>query len=135
MTDATETPARFPRRAANKAATRAKIKAAATALFRDVGYAAATIRGIAAKAKMSTGAVFANWENKEAIWQEIMGLPAPRDGALYRAGPDLLEALERAVVEMEQFCGAHSRAEIDEARAAIASATTPLPFEEAADAG
>jgi AcrR family transcriptional regulator len=56
-----------------KAATRAKVLEAAKALFEDVGYASATIRDIAARAGMSTGAVFASFEDKAAVYRALYG--------------------------------------------------------------
>ncbi|MNU41433.1 HTH-type transcriptional repressor BepR [compost metagenome] len=61
------------KRKASKAATRAKVVSAAAKLFTDVGYEKATIRDIAKSAKMSTGAVFANFEDKAALYTAIQG--------------------------------------------------------------
>jgi AcrR family transcriptional regulator len=58
-------------RARAKQATRAKLLAAAKALFAEVGYDKATIRDIAAAAGMSTGAVFANFADKFDLFREI----------------------------------------------------------------
>lgn len=60
-----------------KARTHARVLAAATALFREVGYADATIRDIARAAGMSTGAVFANFEDKAALWSAAFKGPPP----------------------------------------------------------
>lgn len=65
------------RRQTAKAATRARILAAATALFETGSYAAASIRTIAAHAGMSTGAVFAGFRDKAELWTAVYGGPAP----------------------------------------------------------
>lgn len=65
------------RRQLAKARTVAKVKEAARFLFVNVGYEATTIRDLAARIGMSTGAVFASFENKDAIWTEVMGSPPP----------------------------------------------------------
>lgn len=68
---------RMNKREASKAATRAKVVSAAAKLFaepgKDGGYEGATIRKIAKAAKMSTGAVFANFDDKAALYTAIQG--------------------------------------------------------------
>lgn len=61
------------RRQQAKARTRARVLTAATELFARDGYAAATIRDIAKRAGMSTGAVFANFKDKAALYRAIHG--------------------------------------------------------------
>lgn len=76
-------------RTLQKAATRAKVLAAAKALFDAEGYQAVTIRGLAAAVGMSTGAVFTHWSDKEALYREVYGHApiTPELGrALYLAG-------------------------------------------------
>lgn len=69
-----------------KAETRAKVLTAARALWAEPGtYEVITMRGLAAAAGMSTGAILNNWAGKEELWQEAMGFPAPRDCAEVRA--------------------------------------------------
>lgn len=68
-----QTERRMNRRASAKALTRSKVRNAAEALFDTVGYEKATIRDIAAKVGMSTGAVFANFEDKLALYIDIKG--------------------------------------------------------------
>lgn len=63
------------RRQEAKLRTRAKILATAKGLFETSGYEAATIRKIADAAGMSTGAVFAHWPDKEAVYLEAFGHP------------------------------------------------------------
>lgn len=60
------------RRAQAKARTRAKILAAAHDLFESQGYESATIRDIAHAAGMSTGAVFACFDDKAQLFEEIL---------------------------------------------------------------
>jgi AcrR family transcriptional regulator len=90
---------RLNRRQQAKAVTRQKVLDAAKNLFATVGYKAATIRGIAKGAGMSTGAVFANFEDKDALYLAIHGHPAltPEQGL------HLAAALRRAVEFLEGF--------------------------------
>jgi len=68
-----ETAVKMPtRRAIAKQQTRAKVLAAARRLFSEHGYEGATIRDIASAAGMSTGAVFANFNDKSDLFLEIM---------------------------------------------------------------
>ncbi|MES2668499.1 MAG: TetR/AcrR family transcriptional regulator [Patescibacteria group bacterium] len=55
------------RRKDAKAWTRRRVLACARALFAEKGFERTTIRGIAKSAGMSTGAVFANFDGKEAL--------------------------------------------------------------------
>lgn len=87
------------RREEAKAATRAKVLDAAKVLFEAGGYEAATIRSIAAVAKMSTGAVFANFTCKAHVYRELYG-HAPVSPELGRA---LLLAARPALNETGPF--------------------------------
>lgn len=71
------------RRQRDKAVTRATVLQAARDLFQQVGYEAATIRAIAVRANRSTGAVFAHWPDKAAVYREVHGHEAlsPEQGA------------------------------------------------------
>jgi AcrR family transcriptional regulator len=60
------------RRVLSKMRTRAKVLEAARALFNERGYEASTIRDIARRAGMSTGAVFANFEDKSDLFEAIL---------------------------------------------------------------
>lgn len=71
MTSATSKDCIPTRRQAAKAATRAKILAAATCLFDRVGYDGVTIRDIAVEARMSTGALFNSWAGKDELFAEV----------------------------------------------------------------
>ena len=66
----------FPKRDAQKAATRAKVLAAATDLFDRVGFEGLTIRDLARTAGLSTGAVFTCWTDKRALFDACF----PADG-------------------------------------------------------
>ena len=66
-----ETP-RLNRRQAAKVRTRQKVLDAARALFAERGYEPATIRDIAKGAGMSTGAVFANFQDKAELFEAVL---------------------------------------------------------------
>jgi len=69
-----------------KADTRAKVIAAAQALWAEPGtYEFWGIRDIAAHIGMSTGAVFANFASKADLWREAMGYEPPVDCEAVRA--------------------------------------------------
>lgn len=64
----------FPsRRQAQACATRARVVQAGGAMFAALGYEAATIRTIAAAGGLSTGAVFAHFDDKAALYREVFG--------------------------------------------------------------
>jgi AcrR family transcriptional regulator len=66
------------RRAQAKLQTREKVLQAAKRLFIDRGYDAATIRDIAQEAGMSTGAVFANFTDKNDLFHAVMAADMDR---------------------------------------------------------
>ncbi len=66
-----ETP-RLNRRQAAKIRTRQKVLDAARQLFAERGYEPATIRDIAKGAGMSTGAVFANFQDKAELFEAVL---------------------------------------------------------------
>lgn len=66
-----ETP-RLNRRQAAKVKTREKVLHAARTLFAERGYEPATIRDIAKGAGMSTGAVFANFQDKAELFEAVL---------------------------------------------------------------
>jgi AcrR family transcriptional regulator len=66
-----ETP-RLNRRQAAKVRTRQKVLEAARRLFAERGYEPATIRDIARGAGMSTGAVFANFQDKAELFEAVL---------------------------------------------------------------
>lgn len=63
---------RLNRRQAAKIRTRGKVLDAARTLFAERGYDAATIRDIAKGAGMSTGAVFANFQDKAELFETVL---------------------------------------------------------------
>lgn len=74
MTDIEQDEApRLNRREQAKIRTAKRVLDAARELFEEDGYAKATIRDIAAKAGMSTGAVFANYKDKVDLYKAVYG--------------------------------------------------------------
>ena len=63
---------RLNRRQAAKIRTRQKVLDAARSLFAERGYEPATIRDIAKGAGMSTGAVFANFQDKAELFEAVL---------------------------------------------------------------
>lgn len=63
---------RLNRRQAAKVRTRQKVLDSARALFAERGYDPATIRDIAREAGMSTGAVFANFQDKAELFEAVL---------------------------------------------------------------
>lgn len=86
------------RRQEAKASTRARVLYEARSCFETMGYEASTIRLIADRAGMSTGAIFANFAGKAEVYAAIYG-HAPISP---EAGRELREALIalRAAVAM-----------------------------------
>ena len=68
----TDTVAPTSQRLLSKLRTRVKVMTAARQLFSEHGYEAATIRDIARAAGMSTGAVFANFQDKADLFEAVM---------------------------------------------------------------
>lgn len=100
MTDSlTVTPAESPRlnrRQAAKIRTRGKVMEAARLLFAERGYEPATIRDIAKGAGMSTGAVFANFQDKAELFDAILADDMARMAKVLRQGAeDDLKVKER----------------------------------------
>ena len=71
-TDSEAEAPRLNRRQAAKVRTRQKVLDAARALFAERGYEPATIRDIAKGAGMSTGAVFANFQDKAELFEAVL---------------------------------------------------------------
>jgi AcrR family transcriptional regulator len=71
-TEENETGPRLNRRQAAKVRTRQKVLEAARSLFAERGYEPATIRDIAKGAGMSTGAVFANFQDKAELFEAVL---------------------------------------------------------------
>ena len=75
------------RRQVAKARTRGKVIESSRRLFAQRGYDAATIRDIAREAGMSTGAVFANFQDKSELFDTVLAEDLAR----------LAEALTRGI--------------------------------------
>ena len=67
-----EPPSPSTSRANAKARTRARVLQAARSLFMERGYEAATIRDIASRADLSTGAVFASFSDKADLFKAVL---------------------------------------------------------------
>lgn len=65
------------KRAVAQRKTQAKLKTAAAALFESSGYQAVTLREVARAAKVSTGAIFASFSGKAALYEAATGRKAP----------------------------------------------------------
>jgi AcrR family transcriptional regulator len=90
-------------RAAHKLATRRAIQDAADRLFEDKGYAATTIREIAAAAKVTERTFFRYFAGKEALLVEDIEAWLPTFGLLIRQRPPgerPLQAVEEATLQM-----------------------------------
>lgn len=86
---------RLNRRQAAKIRTRQKVLDAARTLFAERGYEPATIRDIAKGAGMSTGAVFANFQDKAELFEAVLAEDMAR----------LSEALKAAVAAESSLRG------------------------------
>ncbi len=83
--DDAESP-RLNRRQAAKVRTRQKVLDAARTLFSERGYDAATIRDIAKAAGMSTGAVFANFQDKAELFETVFADQLEQSHQTFRNG-------------------------------------------------
>lgn len=68
---------RVNRRQLSKARSLQRLKTECRFLFENIGYFDVTIRLIAQRMGMSTGAVFSHAPDKESVWRLVMGGPAP----------------------------------------------------------
>ena len=83
---------------------RAEILAAAERIFVAEGYDGATIRKIAKAAKMSTGAVFAHFDDKVALYTAIQGhapVTTEQGLELFMLMRDLLPEAEAEILERQ----------------------------------
>jgi AcrR family transcriptional regulator len=92
------------RRADAKARTRRKVLDAARDLFMERGYEAATIRDIAARAALSTGAVFANFSDKGDLFDAVLAEDMEQQIDLVKAAQSGDMPMEQAVLELFR-CG------------------------------
>lgn len=97
------------KRQRNKVQTRERVLTAATELFRQDGFEQATIRAIATKTGMSTGAVFANFDDKAALYRAAFGHAplSPEDGLILRDRLIELIAAVSGDVEPDLLTGAY----------------------------
>lgn len=79
---------RLNRRQAAKVRTRQKVMEAARSLFAQRGYDPATIRDIAKGAGMSTGAVFANFQDKAELFEAVLAEDLSRLTETMKAASD-----------------------------------------------
>lgn len=86
VTEDAENAPRLNRRQAAKVRTRQKVLEAARALFAERGYEPATIRDIAKGAGMSTGAVFANFQDKAELFEAVLTEDMTRLAETVQAG-------------------------------------------------
>ncbi len=83
-----ETQVPTSQRLLSKQRTRQKVMEAARALFSEHGYEAATIRDIARRAGMSTGAVFANFQDKADLFEAVVAEDFERVAEIMRQAAD-----------------------------------------------
>lgn len=97
LNDEREGAPRLNRRQTAKLRTRQKVLEAARGLFAERGYDAATIRDIARAAGMSTGAVFANFQDKAELFETVFAEETALSLAALKAGARGDTARERLV--------------------------------------
>jgi AcrR family transcriptional regulator len=93
------------RRADAKARTRVKVLEAARSLFMERGYDAATIRDIAARAELSTGAVFASFTDKADLFNAVLAEDLERQVAMLQVAQSVDLPMEKALLGL--FRGAY----------------------------
>jgi AcrR family transcriptional regulator len=108
------------RRVQSKLRTRQKVLEAARALFIERGYEASTVRDIARQAGMSTGAVFANFEDKSDLFEAIVTEDFDSITELMRAARDQGEGVEGKVLEMLSAAYGHYADSLPLAQATVA---------------
>lgn len=119
MKATTDSPKRQPK-GGKRARTRAKLLDAARSLIREKGYEHATLEAVAARAGMTTGAIYGNFKNRDELlislgqtyWPPIK--PKVQPGATF---PQIMQALARATL-----------AAIPERRAAAVGRLTGLAY-------
>lgn len=88
------------KRAQAKAATQAKVLAAAREAFHHSGYDAVKMRDLAKSAGMSTGAIFSSWPSKSALFAAATGEPEPDVKGFLRA---VYNAAVETTTDAERF--------------------------------
>lgn len=91
---------RMNRRQAAKVRTRQKVLDAARDLFAERGYEPATIRDIARGAGMSTGAVFANFQDKAELFETVLTEDMGRLADTLKAGAGQGSVRDRLVAAL-----------------------------------
>lgn len=109
------------RRQQSKAQTLQKITDAARTLFLSLGYKDTTIRAIAEKAGMSTGAIFASFKDKADCYRTLFG----HDPLTPEQGLALATTLRRAEAFIRGFEGDPQQDGIDTLLAEIRTALPP----------
>jgi AcrR family transcriptional regulator len=82
-------------RAQRKAETRQTVLRAAKAAFELKGFCGVDVRTIARSAGLSTGAVYASFPSKAALYEAATGKTAPTP-AMMEASPEMLRAAKHA---------------------------------------
>ena len=80
-------------RARRQLETRRRITESATAIFHEVGYEAATMRAIAARANVATGTLFLHAPEKRSLLLMVL------NNELERAGERAFATLDRSAIE------------------------------------
>lgn len=94
------------KRTAAKLKTRQRVMDAARTVWTAPGsYHTQGIREVAAKAGLSTGAVFANFDSKEDLWLAVFECPAPIDSPLTRAAPEMRRVLQNLIEQRPEVIG------------------------------
>lgn len=88
------------RRADAKVRTRKKVLEAARSLFMERGFEAATIRDIAARADLSTGAVFANFTDKADLFNVVLSEDMDRQLELMQTALSADAPMDRILMDL-----------------------------------
>jgi AcrR family transcriptional regulator len=118
------------RRAMAKQQTRAKVLAAARKLFSEHGYQGATIRDIASTAGMSTGAVFANFNDKSDLFRDIVATDTEKLAAEMREAAGKAKAIEDILLKIFVAGYAFYRPQMPLARAVFVSSWAEVEGEQ-----
>ncbi|WP_414439999.1 TetR/AcrR family transcriptional regulator [Burkholderia sp. 22PA0106] len=96
-------------REASQAQTRIKLLEVAVAMFARDGYAATSLDRIAEVAGFSKGAVYSNFQGKEALFLEVLEAHGQRSLADLHAAIDGAAALPEAIDRIAAWADRHSR--------------------------
>jgi|SRR5580658_10328745 AcrR family transcriptional regulator len=78
-----------------RARTRARLVEAAAEMFAERGFHGATLADVAARAAMTTGAIYGNFKSKEELFLAIFEAPASGVDVQFREGATLKEQMRR----------------------------------------